>query len=300
MTTPNQTMPDTLYINEPVTRPDGSLMYEGDASRFHARHKYTRADAPQIAEKLFPVQRYGGKSIPWSVAEKAYEVYSRKYGSSQSLERLAERGGFGVGEMDEFYPNWRNEVEEIPLLKKRIAELEAATQPKPQSEIPSRDVIDDIARECLQMLAPWDVRGEPNTLWALTKKVTERLAKFEKQLTPAITDDRQSALKALYQIQCQCTLRERDSGHRTDCDLPQLKEVIEAALTVPVAREVEVVKQIKEYYLPQLKFSMKNHRESAKSFPINESLHNGAANAFEVAIGCIEEALALLGGKAAG
>lgn len=46
-------------------------------------------------------------SIPWSLAEKAYEVYSSKYGTSQSLERLAERGGFGLGELDEFVPGWR-------------------------------------------------------------------------------------------------------------------------------------------------------------------------------------------------
>jgi hypothetical protein len=41
------------------------------------------------------------------LAEKAYEVYSSKYGTSQSLERLAERGGFGLGELDEFVPGWR-------------------------------------------------------------------------------------------------------------------------------------------------------------------------------------------------
>jgi hypothetical protein len=77
-------------------------------------------------EKMFPIQRYGGKKIPWSVAEKAYEVYSDRYGNGQSLQRLAERGGFGTCEMDILYPEWRNEVEEIPLLKKRIAELEAS------------------------------------------------------------------------------------------------------------------------------------------------------------------------------
>ena len=38
-------------------------------------------------------------TVPWSVAEAAYEVYSRKYGTRQSLERLAERGGFGRDEL---------------------------------------------------------------------------------------------------------------------------------------------------------------------------------------------------------
>jgi len=34
-------------------------------------------------------------SIPWWLAEEAYSFYSSKYGTGQSLERLAERGGFG-------------------------------------------------------------------------------------------------------------------------------------------------------------------------------------------------------------
>ncbi len=39
--------------------------------------------------------------VPWSVAEEAYVVYSGRYGTSQSLERLAERGGFGRDEIEE-------------------------------------------------------------------------------------------------------------------------------------------------------------------------------------------------------
>jgi hypothetical protein len=38
-------------------------------------------------------------TIPWWLAEQAYYVYSKKFGSSQSLERLAERGGFGRNEL---------------------------------------------------------------------------------------------------------------------------------------------------------------------------------------------------------
>ncbi len=34
-------------------------------------------------------------TIPWWLAEEAYIYYSAKYGKEQSLERLAERGGFG-------------------------------------------------------------------------------------------------------------------------------------------------------------------------------------------------------------
>lgn len=60
---------------------------------------------PPPEPRQFPVQQYG--LIPWHVAERAYEVYARKFGRQQSLERLAERGGFGVEEMDLFAPGWR-------------------------------------------------------------------------------------------------------------------------------------------------------------------------------------------------
>lgn len=55
-------------------------------------------------------QRAGeAESIPWALAEEAYVVYCKRYGGSgQSLERVAERGGFGPGEMDLFRPGWRD------------------------------------------------------------------------------------------------------------------------------------------------------------------------------------------------
>ena len=64
-------------------------------------------------------------SIPWSVAERAYGAYASMYGRGQSLERLAERGGFGVEEMDQLYPPWREEVSEIAALRAAVAMLRA-------------------------------------------------------------------------------------------------------------------------------------------------------------------------------
>lgn len=49
-------------------------------------------------------------SIPWEVAEKAYDSYSSKYGTDQSLERLSERMGFSHSEMDKYYSGWRMHV----------------------------------------------------------------------------------------------------------------------------------------------------------------------------------------------
>lgn len=38
-------------------------------------------------------------TIPWWLAEVAYYVYQKLYKNNQSLERLAERGGFGREEL---------------------------------------------------------------------------------------------------------------------------------------------------------------------------------------------------------
>ena len=46
-------------------------------------------------------------TISWSVAELAYSVYAARYGDAQSLERMAERGGFHAVEMDDLLPDWR-------------------------------------------------------------------------------------------------------------------------------------------------------------------------------------------------
>ena len=47
--------------------------------------------------RRFPMQN--GPSIPWSLAELLYVGYSAQYGTDQSLERLAQRGGFGWAEI---------------------------------------------------------------------------------------------------------------------------------------------------------------------------------------------------------
>lgn len=44
-----------------------------------------------------------GPDIDWATAEKIYKVYSCLYGKYQSLDRLAERGGFGWTEVNLFW-----------------------------------------------------------------------------------------------------------------------------------------------------------------------------------------------------
>ncbi len=47
--------------------------------------------------------------IPWEVALVAWREYDRRY-HGQTLERIAQRGGFYESEMDDFYPEWRTRI----------------------------------------------------------------------------------------------------------------------------------------------------------------------------------------------
>jgi hypothetical protein len=67
----------------------------------------------------------GGGSIPWSVAEEAYPDYARRYGTSQSLETLAKRGGFGPDELDQHLPGWREKASEVSVLRAQVEKLQA-------------------------------------------------------------------------------------------------------------------------------------------------------------------------------
>ena len=88
---------------------------------------------PAIRQRPFPViwwqsknAKPGPLTISWRVAEYAYSVYSRKYGRSQSLERLAERGGFHASELDEFLPDWREQdLRATPALPEGMVAVDA-------------------------------------------------------------------------------------------------------------------------------------------------------------------------------
>jgi hypothetical protein len=80
------------------------------------------------SERAFPLQYQRDhaphpSTIPWSVAELAYSVYAGRYGTGQSLERLAQRGGFGPGEMDLLLPGWRERVGEVVELRGEVQRL---------------------------------------------------------------------------------------------------------------------------------------------------------------------------------
>jgi len=84
----------------------GTLMTHGLHCRSHWHEECTckfieRSECPidtGCSTRRFPMQR--GPDIDWQTAEKIYEMYSALYGTSQSLERLAERHGFGWAEVE--------------------------------------------------------------------------------------------------------------------------------------------------------------------------------------------------------
>lgn len=85
-------------------------------------------------EKQFPMQR--GPSIPWKLAELLYVGYSAQYGTQQSLERLAERGGFSWREIDYMW-------EKVKLFRPAIEKAQAANPPpKPADEIWESEIVD--------------------------------------------------------------------------------------------------------------------------------------------------------------
>lgn len=69
----------------------------------------TEIKALKDENRPFPIQKELGHlkdpwngqacTIPWWLAQEAYAWYAHMYGTSQSLERIAERGGFGRAEL---------------------------------------------------------------------------------------------------------------------------------------------------------------------------------------------------------
>jgi hypothetical protein len=77
-----------------------------------------------------PVQMERGArmDIPWPIHLEAYEAYCKRYGPQTALIDLTGRGcrgGFHVGELDGFVPNWRDRATYFGRLVSRVDELEA-------------------------------------------------------------------------------------------------------------------------------------------------------------------------------
>jgi hypothetical protein len=101
-------------------------------------------------EKIAPVQGWP-QGIPWSLHLEAYGVYCKKWGAQQALIDLEGRncrGGFGVDELDDFIPGWRDRVSELTAVKKERdalrAELAALKAQEPVREPLTLEKIADL------------------------------------------------------------------------------------------------------------------------------------------------------------
>lgn len=111
-----------------------------------------------LIERMFPIQSDGqvpspnpphaatrlAGYVPWAVAEKAYETYARLYGTDQTLERLAERGGFAWSELVWLLQGAQRDTEgqRLPMTAAGAAPIEHSAR-----VIPSLLSLDTLARQ---------------------------------------------------------------------------------------------------------------------------------------------------------
>lgn len=91
---------------------------------------------------MAPVQGYAA-GIPWAMHLRAYDAYCKRYGKQQALIEGSCRGGFGVCELDEFIPGWREELDERSQLRKRVETLELRITEAIQSLDSLADLLSD-------------------------------------------------------------------------------------------------------------------------------------------------------------
>ena len=145
---------------------------KGEISKLQAENEKLKQQ-PGPTERRFPLLSDKGNigSIPWWVAEQAYMVYADKYGDEQSLERLAERGGFGIEEMNEFYPEWKVKCDIINSQETQVEQLQAKNK-----EL--REVIE----AALRISDLWTLK-EVETMFEDEAKATEAMkTRFEQAL----------------------------------------------------------------------------------------------------------------------
>lgn len=60
--------------------------------------EWYRGDKSDKMEITGVIPKRPAGQIPWRLAEIAYRAYRRRYGNDQTIERMAQRGGFGWAE----------------------------------------------------------------------------------------------------------------------------------------------------------------------------------------------------------
>jgi hypothetical protein len=109
-----------------VKRPLDEQMARLNARVVELNQALTQAVAD--AQRWFPMQH--GPSIPWKLAEAIYAGYSAQYGTQQSLERLADRGGFSWGEVEVLYKDRHNDYQMRRAMDAAIEAMRQGAQHK--------------------------------------------------------------------------------------------------------------------------------------------------------------------------
>lgn len=91
---------EALRAGDPITARSKCLFVEEEVRRYMEAGADTQPFPIQgETTTTRPVRRLRQSWIPRWLAEVAYEYYASQYGKQQSLDRLAERGGFGRDEL---------------------------------------------------------------------------------------------------------------------------------------------------------------------------------------------------------
>ena len=110
--------------------------------------QFLRVLEKQSVPKWFPIQR--STPIRWHLAQRAYDTYARLYGTEQTLERLAERGGFGLQEFACLFNGHKPReghaecVEKADAVGRKIAALEKAVEDLQRDLVAQHDPTGDL------------------------------------------------------------------------------------------------------------------------------------------------------------
>lgn len=78
-----------------------------EIARRRARPFPVMPDVGSLAQRWSADAGRALNSVPWHVADRAWRTYDARFQCGQTVEELAARGGFSVGELNSFYPGWR-------------------------------------------------------------------------------------------------------------------------------------------------------------------------------------------------
>lgn len=91
---------EALRAGDPITARSKCLFVEEEVRRLLEAHADVQPFPIQgETTTTRPIRRLPQSWVPKWLAEVAYEYYASKFGKAQSLDRLAERGGFGRDEL---------------------------------------------------------------------------------------------------------------------------------------------------------------------------------------------------------